>query len=128
MSAAILAALTALGGGYAYSLAESAQEPPPSVWDGTWWAISTMTTVGYGDEFPLTTVGRVLAIALMLVGIGFIAILTGAIAERFLAAEIEGVAEGVEETAATEGELLAELRAIRTRLDRLEGRLGRSGS
>ena len=44
--AAILAALTALGGGYAYSAAESAQEPSPSVWDGVWWAVSTMTTVG----------------------------------------------------------------------------------
>jgi len=69
--AAILAALTAAAGGYAYSAAESAQDPPPSTWDGIWWAVSTMTTVGYGDEFPLTTLGRVYAIALMLVGIGF---------------------------------------------------------
>jgi len=124
--AAILAALTAVGGGYTYSAIESAQDPAPSVWDGVWWAVSTMTTVGYGDEFPLTTGGRLAAMALMLVGVGFIAILTGAIAERFLAGEIEDVVEGVEETAATEGELLAELRAIRVRLDRLEGRLERS--
>lgn len=120
--AAILAALTAVGGGYAYSAIEHGQDPPPSVWDGTWWAVSTMTTVGYGDEFPVTTLGRIVAMALMLVGIGFIAILTGAIAERFLTGQIEEVAEEVEETAATETELLAELRAIRARLDRLEAR------
>ena len=123
--AAILAALTALGGGYAYSAAESAQEPSPSVWDGVWWAVTTMTTVGYGDEYPVTTLGRIYALVLMLVGIGFIAILTGAIAERFLAGEIEEVAEASAETEATEAELLVELREIRSRLDRLETRLGR---
>lgn len=47
-----------------------------------------MTTVGYGDEYPQTTLGRLYALAVMLVGIGFIAILTGAIAERFLASQI----------------------------------------
>ena len=124
--AAILAALAAVAGGYGYSAAETAQDPAPSVWDAVWWAVSTMTTVGYGDEFPLTTLGRIYAIALMLVGIGFIAILTGAIAERFLASDIEDVTEAVEETEATEAELLAELREIRLRLDRLERRLGRA--
>ena len=124
--AAILAALTAVGGGYAYSAAETAQDPPPSVWDGVWWAVTTMTTVGYGDEYPVTTLGRVYAVALMLVGIGFIAILTGAIAERFLASDIEDVADAVEETESTEAELLTELREIKLRLDRLEGRLGPS--
>ena len=82
-----------------------------------------MTTVGYGDEYPVTTIGRVYAIVLMLVGIGFIAVLTGAIAERFLAGQIEEVTEAAEETEATETELLDELREIRSRLDRLETRL-----
>ena len=126
--AAILAALTAVSGGYLYSVIENAQDPVPSVWDGVWWAVSTMTTVGYGDELPLTTLGRVLAMALMLIGIGFVAILTGAVAERFLAGEIEGVADEVEEAAATEVELLAELRAIRSRLDRLETRIERGAT
>jgi len=48
--AAILAVLTSLGGGYAYSAAESAQEPAPSVWDGVWWAVTTMTTVATGTS------------------------------------------------------------------------------
>jgi voltage-gated potassium channel len=124
--AALLAVLAAVAGGYAYSAAETGRDSPPSVWDGVWWATTTMTTVGYGDEYPTTTLGRVYAIGLMLVGIGFIAILTGAIAERFLSGEIEDAVEAAEELEATEVEVLAELQEIRSRLDRLETRLGRS--
>ena len=125
--AAVLAALAAVGGGYAFSVIEhDTQKSPPGAFDGLWWAITTMTTVGYGDLFPTTTLGRIVAMGPMLVGIGFIAILTGAIAERFLASDIEEVTEAFEETEATEAELLAELREIRLRLDRLEGRLGRA--
>jgi voltage-gated potassium channel len=113
---ALLALLTVLGGGAAFA----AIEKDSSTWDGVWWAISTMTTVGYGDVSPHTDLGRVLAIAIMLIGIGFIAIITGAVAERFLAVEIEDVADATAEVEATEGEMLAELRAIRGRLDRLE--------
>ncbi len=46
-----------------------------SYWDGIWWAICTVSTVGYGDLYPHTTSGRVIAILLMAVGIGF-AVLT----------------------------------------------------
>ena len=75
-----------------------------------------------GDDARL---GRIYPLVLMLVGIGFIAIVTGAIAERFLAGEIEEVAEATAEVEATDEELLLELREIRSRLDRLETRLGR---
>lgn len=80
--AAILAAVTILGGGAAFSAVEPAQHL--STWDGVWWAIVTVTTVGYGDIGPHTDAGRLIAIAVMFVGIGFIAILTAAAAERFL--------------------------------------------
>jgi voltage-gated potassium channel len=113
--AALLATLTVLGGGAAYA----AVEKNVSTWDGVWWAITTMTTVGYGGS-PATEWGRVITIGLLIVGIGFIAIITGAVAERFLAVEIEDVADATAEVEATEGEMLTELRAIRTRLDRLE--------
>jgi len=59
----------------------------------------------------------------MIVDIGSIAILTGAIAERFLAAQVEEVVEEVTDAGATEAELLEELRRIRSRLERLETRL-----
>jgi voltage-gated potassium channel len=120
---ALLALLTVLGGGAAFA----AVEKDSSTWDGVWWAISTMTTVGYGDVSPHTDLGRVLAIAIMLIGIGFIAVLTGAVAERFLSTEFEEVAEATHEVEATEADVLAELREVRNRLDRIEARLaGRS--
>lgn len=59
----------------------------------------------------------------MLVGIGFVAVLTGAVAQRFLVTEIEEVVEATEGVEATDAEVLAELREVRMRLDRLETRL-----
>jgi voltage-gated potassium channel len=59
-------------------------EPGKSYFDGVYWAVSTMTTVGYGDELPTNVEAKVLAMALMLVGIGYFAVITGAIAERFI--------------------------------------------
>ena len=47
--------------------------------DALWWAIVTVTTVGYGDISPATGIGRVMAIVRMIFGIGFISMLTGTI-------------------------------------------------
>jgi len=49
-----------------------------------WWAVTTVRTVGYGDNYPQTNGGRIIAIVVMFVGIGFVAILTAAAAERFM--------------------------------------------
>lgn len=51
--------------------------------DALWWAIVTTTTVGYGDISPTTPIGRVLAVTLMLVGIGIIGTLTSSITSYF---------------------------------------------
>ena len=55
----------------------------PNVISSLWWAICTLTTVGYGDVYPITPVGRFFASVISLVGIGIIAIPTGIIAAGF---------------------------------------------
>lgn len=83
--AGIMAVITVLGGGSAFTAVERGHNPEvKNTWDGLWWAIVTITTVGYGDIVPKTTAGRLIAVVVMVVGIGFIAVLTGAIAERFI--------------------------------------------
>lgn len=49
-----------------------------------WWAIVTVTTVGYGDTYPVTAAGRGVAVVLMLVGIGLIGVLTATVASYFV--------------------------------------------
>lgn len=55
--------------------------------DAIWWAFVTVTTVGYGDYYPVTTGGRVIASALMLVGIGLFGSYTGYMASWFTSAD-----------------------------------------
>ncbi len=54
-----------------------------TVFDGMWWSISTLTTVGYGDIYPITAFGKILAAVIALLGIGIAAIPTGIIASGF---------------------------------------------
>jgi voltage-gated potassium channel len=117
---ALLAALTVLVGGAAFA----AVEPHNTTWDGVYWAITTMTTVGYGGP-PSTTLGEILSVGVLAVGIGFVAVLTGAVAQRFLAAEVEEVLEATDQVEATDVELIEELREVRNRIERLEARLAR---
>jgi voltage-gated potassium channel len=118
--ASVIALASALGGGAVFATVERSR----SLWDGVWWAFATMSTVGYGDLAPKTVVGRADALALMVIGIGFFALLTGAIAQRFLASEAERFMASEERLvraeAASRDEVLAEIRDLAARLQRLE--------
>lgn len=65
--------------------------------DALWWSFVTATTVGYGDISPKTGMGRVVASILMLVGIGFIGMLTGTIATYFINSRVEETKEEKQE-------------------------------
>src|SRR5438034_7343262 len=56
-----------------------------NVWLGMWWAIQTVTTVGYGDVVPGSTAGKVIAAFMMLGGLSLLAVLTGVITSGFVA-------------------------------------------
>ena len=75
---------TVIVGGAAFSLVEDKGD-----WiDGMWWAIVTLTTVGYGDYSPATVAGRWVAVFVMAGGIGTVAILTGILADAIREAKI----------------------------------------
>jgi voltage-gated potassium channel len=52
--------------------------------DGLWWAVTTVTTVGYGDRYPTTTEGRFLAVLLMMMGISLVGVITASVASWFV--------------------------------------------
>ena len=78
---------------------ESAVQPEkfPNVLSSLWWAVMTLTTVGYGDVYPVTVIGRVFAGVISLVGIGIIAIPTGIIAAGFTTVMPKEEKEEIEE-------------------------------
>ena len=48
-----------------------------SVFDGIWWAVVTLTTVGYGDAYPVTVGGKIFTVVIVLIGLGVVAVPTG---------------------------------------------------
>ena len=60
-----------------------------NIGDAMWWAVTTITTVGYGDFYPVTAAGKVIAAALMLTGIGLLGVITASVAAWFIGAEQE---------------------------------------
>ncbi len=57
----------------------------PTIWLGMWWALQTVTTVGYGDIVPEQTAGRIVATLLLLGGLAFISVVTASITTGFIA-------------------------------------------
>jgi voltage-gated potassium channel len=89
--------------------------------DALWWAIVTVTTVGYGDRYPVTGGGRTVAVILMLVGIGLIGVLTATVASLFIKEHTDATKEEFKKGHADLGQQLA---VISDRLADVERRLG----
>jgi voltage-gated potassium channel len=86
-----------------------------------WWAIVTVTTVGYGDRYPTTEGGRAVAVVLMLVGIGLIGVLTATVASVFVKEHTDA---NREEYQRGHDDLGQRLSVISERLADIERRLG----
>ncbi|MGH2351006.1 MAG: potassium channel family protein [Chloroflexota bacterium] len=111
---------TALAAAAMYLVERGGEGPIQSFADALWWAIATITTVGYGDVYPKTPTGRGIAVFLMLLGISLFGLLTARIAAFFVE---EG--EDDDQDKEQEGEHQARtLEAILARLERIEARLG----
>lgn len=118
--------LVVVGGGSALWLVEG-QRPDSNLgsWaDALWLALTTMTTVGYGDHVPVTTAGRLIAAAVMVIGVAIIGAVAAVVAltvTRRVALEEEQALEA--EADRLEQRLEKRLARIEAQLDALGGRL-----
>lgn len=82
-------------------------------WTGVWWAIVTTSTVGYGDVSPSTPEGRIVAVILMVAGVGLVATLSASIAAYFVRHDVVD----------SEAKDAADIEALAERLNKIEAML-----
>ena len=82
-----------------------------SLGEGLWWAVQTVTTVGYGDVVPTSALGRIVGVAVMITGIAFLTVTTAAITNLFI--------EQARRRRNVTGEAGAEIAALSERIDAL---------
>ena len=85
------------------------------VGDGWWWAITTMATVGYGDTYPVSTQGRIVGTALMIMGVALLGTITASIASNFNATDSKDSSAGTSSA--------SEVDDLKKRVAELEGKL-----
>jgi voltage-gated potassium channel len=83
--------------------------------DAWWWAATTVTTVGYGDRYPTTGIGRLVAVALMICGIALLGAVTATLASWL----VERIKVEETETRSDVAELVEEVRQLRAEVHRL---------
>jgi voltage-gated potassium channel len=90
----------------------------PSIGSGLWWAVQTVTTVGYGDHVPATVAGRLIGALVMLAGIGFLTVITAAITSSFVSRE-----RFEQTTSSGDAPTAEQFREMDERLERIEAAL-----
>lgn len=116
MSVIVIATATVVVGGGALMRVIDHKEYS-SIWVGMWWAIQTVTTVGYGDVTPREPNGRIVATFVMLEGLAFLAIITAAITSTFIE---RAASKRRRDAEAEEKRVESRLGALDGRLDRIE--------
>ncbi len=122
--AGVLALIVVFGGGLALTVIEPEQKLSAS--DGIWWAIVTVTTVGYGDIAPQTETGRLIGVAVMLTGIGLVSFVVAAAANQWMESQGEddpdAAPAGDDEDRLAE--MAAEVSSLRREIQVLSAQLG----
>jgi len=118
--------------GYIFYLAEPQIK---TFGDGIWWALVTITTVGYGDITPLTTLGRLVAGTLMFVGLGLIATVTAIVSAKFIAnyvdhhtnddvlEKLEELEDEIEKIEEIESNVVGKLKELEQEIDELNKKI-----
>lgn len=118
--------------GYIFYLAEPQIK---TFGDGIWWALVTITTVGYGDITPLTTLGRFVAGTLMFVGLGLIATVTAIVSAKFISnyvdhhtnddvlEKLEELEDEIEKIEEIESNVVGKLKELEEEIDELNKKI-----
>jgi len=119
----IVAVTASLLGGFLMTLLDRQDFPTFGI--GIWWAVQTLSTVGYGDVVPHTAWGRVLGSGVILVGVTFLSFLTAIVTSLFVSADRDEANEREKKQRADElAEAMASLRRIEERLAGIEAKIG----
>jgi len=100
-----------------------------TTWDGIWWALATVSTVGYGDVVPVSFLGRLVGGALVVLGLGIFVVITANFLAIILREEVKGVKRGEREVEMilkemhalhdSQKQILLQIAALQNRLDQL---------
>ena len=89
--------------------------------DAIWWSLTTATTVGYGDRYPVTDAGRMVGAVLMIAGVGLFGSFTALVASYFTGRSMDNPPEDYQ------GQILRELEGLRAEVTKLRTELNQRG-